>query len=609
MQNIGSIPQNTPSIPMNSVKKPQTDRSKEILELLEESIPMLKSIFSIQLKSSDKALNSILETLKDANDQRDESNKLASEKLAEDAKEKSLKEEKQAEITEKQNAEIISKLSTLNDTMKNLEISGDSDDGKGIFDYVMDLFKSPLLGKLLGLGIAALSALGGALISLIGGIITSAPFLLLAAGAIGYLIGDQLYDKFLKPYQEKILEDANKSLEKVNTATTQEQVTTNTGEKVFEKTDETGNVSYVTESEMKTATPEEGVSYQPATNVIDIHSGMYAGRTVLPSGKTIEEINEAAKAVYEEDKNLSEEQKASRDFAKEITNFDESFRDRLAMTMTQWENQGGWSASNAVLGGREAFKSVLENLHGEHLSIIKRLRSDNRLSDQTKEQLTEMSPLFKESLKEDPDVDTLFGLGYDLPSGQGLTFDWGNSKPLYEENRKIIDTEFGRPSGRADALKKKYSAKQALEKQEQSEVDGIIQSQIQSMETPPMAATGAVVYPKTSKGVLTNISEDMKPEAVVPLDEYDIMKKQDNIIQPVDNSEDITNIIRDTYFDEKDASRESNQPIVINNVSNNNSGGGGGDQGVNFQYQTDLTKTFDSVFEMILEKNMKIAIT
>ena len=100
----------------------------------------------------------------------------------------------------------------------------------------------------------------------------------------------------------------------------------------------------------------------------------------------------------------------------------------------------------------------------------------------------------------------------------------------------------------------------------------------------------------------------MKPEAVVPLDEYDIMKKQDNIIQPVDNSEDITNIIRDTYFDEKDAARESNQPIVINNVSNNNSGGGG-DQGVNFQYQTDLSKTFDSVFEMILEKNMKIAVT
>jgi hypothetical protein len=36
--------------------------------------------------------------------------------------------------------------------------------------------------------------------------------------------------------------------------------------------------------------------------------------------------------------------------------------------------------------------------------------------------------------------------------------------------------------------------------------------------------------------------------------------------------------------------------------------GGGGGEGANMQYQTSLARTFDTVYEMLLQKNMKIAI-
>lgn len=123
-----------------------------------------------------------------------------------------------------------------------------------------------------------------------------------------------------------------------------------------------------------------------------------------------------------------------------------------------------------------------------------------------------------------------------------------------------------------------------------------------SLKNIPKLADGGVVMPKTDLGVLTNISENMKPEAVVPLDKYIISEKP----EAIDMSEKATYAMRNSYFEEKEALHGSQTPLIINNV-NNTKGTSGGD-GANFQYQTDLARTFDTVFEMILEKNMRMGI-
>ena len=123
-----------------------------------------------------------------------------------------------------------------------------------------------------------------------------------------------------------------------------------------------------------------------------------------------------------------------------------------------------------------------------------------------------------------------------------------------------------------------------------------------TLKNMPKLAEGGVVLPKTDMGVIANISENMKPEAVVPLDKYLISEKP----EAVNMSERATSAMRNSYFEEKEAAQGSQAPLIINNV-NNTKGTSGGD-GVNYQFQTDLTRTFDTVFEMILEKNMRTGI-
>jgi hypothetical protein len=99
----------------------------------------------------------------------------------------------------------------------------------------------------------------------------------------------------------------------------------------------------------------------------------------------------------------------------------------------------------------------------------------------------------------------------------------------------------------------------------------------------------------------------MKPEAVVPLDKYVISEKDNNSVEAVNMSERATTVMRNTYFEEKEAKEDSQQsPIIMNNINNGSSSGGG--DGVNYQFQTDLSRTFDNVFDMILEKNMRMGI-
>jgi hypothetical protein len=137
-----------------------------------------------------------------------------------------------------------------------------------------------------------------------------------------------------------------------------------------------------------------------------------------------------------------------------------------------------------------------------------------------------------------------------------------------------------------------------------SDVDSSFPSSLfDSLKNIPQLAEGGVVIPKSDAGVFANISENMKPEAIVPLDKYVISEKP----EAINMSEKATMAMRNSYFEEKEASQTSQAPLIINNVNNTKGTTSSGD-GVNFQYQTDLARTFDTVFEMILEKNMRTGI-
>ena len=254
MQNIGSIPQNTPSIPMNSVKKPQADRSKEILELLEESIPMLKSIFSDQLKSSDKILNSILNTLKDANDQRDEGNKLASEKSSEDTKEKALIEEKRADDLKNQNAEIITTLKGILDATKSGNIKSDETESGGFLD---DLMSGLNLSKLLPSIFSGIKKFIPMLASIAGSILTSTPFLVLAAAALGGGLGHKLWKSWLEPLMDKQFNQKTEAISDTSKFVAK-QSTDESGSKLYIETDDKGISKVVSESELAKTAESQG---------------------------------------------------------------------------------------------------------------------------------------------------------------------------------------------------------------------------------------------------------------------------------------------------------------------------------------------------------------
>ena len=127
------------------------------------------------------------------------------------------------------------------------------------------------------------------------------------------------------------------------------------------------------------------------------------------------------------------------------------------------------------------------------------------------------------------------------------------------------------------------------------------------------AEGAALIHSKSPMGVPVMAGEQGNPETIIPLKKFDkvissyLGQKELNLqIEPKSYSDVITNGMRDSYLEEKMQNNGAMTPVIINNNTTTRGGGEGG--GTNYQYQTDLSKTYENTFDMILEKNMRLGL-
>ena len=593
------------------------DISAEIFVYLKEQLPLLNTLtekFSsmskkqnanIQAKITnlDKKVNNIHSTLKDANEQREMAASFAEEQILEDKKEQAVLEEKRAATQEKQNSVIITKLTDLNESIGNIELP-DVIGSRG--------------GGLLDAGIDSLAKLAL-------GILQSPLFLAPAVALIGYHVGKYLSETYIAPQIDKAATTA-KEISGVEMGMIRKDVVTDTGEKVFSKVSDTGETSLVTESQMQKeieALPEDQrekakEQYSQKIDQYDPITGMRLGgrSNYVESGITIQQMNQQL--------GDQESFKLYDEFFAAVLDFDKEFRKKMIDVTKAYkitEDESGWQIAQSQ------YLPVLESMATEQNILINRINKSN-LSERQKENLFSVSPLFegaKENKASTGSTD-YGGIGA-APISAAISGIMG-----YDQMLKDID--YTLPSGITIDIEDLNDNEDPI-KVFNEMVPPINETTQKAMSGIPQLETGGVVYPKTREGVLVNISENMKPEAIVPLDQYNNkieeinypktregvlvnisenikpeaivpLDQYNNKIEGINLSEKATEVIRSSYFEEKDAT-ESQTPIVINNM-NNVSGGGGGVESANYQFQTDLSKTFDNVFDMILEKNYRTGI-
>lgn len=684
MQNIGSIPQPPQNIPMNG-SKPDTDRSEKILDLLHDYMPLISTVltdlkknFKTDPKKSDETLKSILKTLEDANKQRDDANKLMSEKAEEDKTEKALVEEKRAEEQKNQNAEIITTLKGILEGIKSGNAKTEDATSGGFLDNLLGGLN---LGKFLPTIFDGISKLIPTLASIAGAILTSTPFLLLASAALGAGLGHLLWKTWLEPLMEKQFNQKTQAISDV-TKFVAKQSTDESGNKLYIQTDDKGISKVISESELSKIAETQGktldqyISDQESEGKIRKLTYKEDARGNLLEGKktyTQEEMGAETTKIAAKQLESTEEvnQRAMSDI------IDAKFKDKDFSKLTEEEksNYAKQALSDyAAVSGKNLSIEQSEGLTKQFMDMMNnpdalktygninqrqiREKSIGNLMEDADRMHNRMVALLQQTYTSDDDaakgLESLKVLVQDMgqilypPRAkttlknkkryEGLTEEdikaVYNNYPLLDQlitkgqmvdkimdpsaKTIIVDPAQGIRMGSYYVTKKDNKIRIGEPSmwnpwadptliEDYSNLTEFPSKAFDALKGVPQLETGGVVYPKSKNGVLTNISENMKPEAIVPLEQYDMMNNKSEV-NAVDLANDITNVMRDSYFEERDASRGSNQPIVINNVSNNNSGGGG-DQGVNFQYQTDLSKTFDSVFEMILEKNMKMSIS
>lgn len=321
------------------------------------------------------------------------------------------------------------------------------------------------------------SAIGSSIGAIIPLLLKAVMILVVVAAAAG--LGFLLYKHFIEPWMDKEQAKRDRALAKTTKAASmaKENIVTDTGEKVFERKDtKTGAIKYVTEKEMQSElekmTPEQQkevksgtgpISFREAQNTIDLKSGMYSGLK-LQSGKPIEQINIAADEYEKFSASAPPRQKAQRDFARRIVQFDQSFRTRFKELSAAWLQTHGPEDGTGQLAGDKSFTHALEGLQSEQQTILDALRRNTSLTEEDKNELIKLSGLFKGGLWGNPSVSgyTI----YNLPSNQKLNLNYEKLKKVLGKNSPILGKHIDEIgiSKRAEAIKQQHSAEEAIQK-------------------------------------------------------------------------------------------------------------------------------------------------
>lgn len=615
--------------------KKATEESKnttaEILALLQATFPVMKTMNSRMLGSSMDnlgVLSSIRNTLEAANDQRTAAADLAEERDAESKAEAMRIEETKNESVKDQNAEIITKLTTLDESINGIDVGDDgSEGGGGLMDILSGLTKT--LGGLLSTGLSKIMSQIMPLLMAAVPVLLPILAALITAGA-AYGLGTLLYNLWVEPAMDASTKDMEDNVLKTSKGIESTQVTDDKGEKVVSMMTGEGEnevETMMTESQAiehinKSAIPEdkkklrieslksgelvttqdaEGNTsgFSPVSNKKD-KSGLATG-VQFKSGSSIADLESQKKAHFDEMK-----ENPAQHYAKQIVAFDENFRQTLTALAKHFSDKDWHDPSVALQGGSE-FNTALDMLFNEHKSIIAQIRNAGLKEEDLKYLDEEVSPLFNTAFTQgnNPDWDAAgekdwwslvpgvemvrafqtITAGYDLPNSESIGI--GN---VLAGN---IEQEIGPIGAKGNEIRTGLGAESP------------------SAESPPAMRDGGFVKESPSdQGRTINVAEaGTGGEFIVPYEKMGILLADaQTSAEGTEVGERITGVMRDSYLDERDSTAEPSS-VVVNNINQNSrGGGGGGDSGANFQFQTDLARTFDNIFDMILEKNMRTGV-
>lgn len=590
------------------------NNTSAMLALLQESLPVIGMINKNSIITNQR-LSSIESALLVANTQRKSAADIAEERDAEVNAEASLKQEINAETTKDQNAEIITKLSTLDSSINDIDVGGAGGGGGG---GLMDIF-----GSLLNMGLKPLVTAIMPILASAASLMLPILAVLITAGA-AYGIGTLLYKYWVEPALDASKKDMEDNVLKTSKGIESTQVTDDKGQKVFAMTDAEGNETMMSETQAieninKSAIPEgkkkekinqlksgkmittadaEGKtsSFSAVSNKKD-QAGLTTG-VQYESGSSIADLQGQKDAHFQEMKDNPSQQ-----YAKQIVAFDEKFRQTLIAVAGHY-NDKTWTDPAKAIAAEGEFNAVLDSLFNEHNSIIGQIRGAGLKESELKYLDEEISPLFNTAFIDgnDPDYDsaaekswwTYTGIGYltdalqtasagyDLPSGQSI----GLSSIIAGK----IDREIGILTAKGNEIR--------------TGLGGITP---EATTPTAMREGGFVKESPSSQGRTINVAEaGTGGEFVVPYEKMGILLSDaQSMAEGTEVGERITGVMRDSYLDERDASSEPSS-VVVNNINQGSRSGGG--EAANFQFQTDLSRTFDNIFDMILEKNMRTGV-
>jgi hypothetical protein len=257
--------------------------------------------------------------------------------------------------------------------------------------------------------------------------------LIIIAGAAG--LGMLLYNLLIKPTQDK---EEKAAQERLATPTKKgEDVVTNTGEQVFEKTvngPEGTKKVYVNESQKKKeieALPEEQreqaeTNYVPARIVTDIASGKQdtaaSSGFELKQGMSIEQINAGVEKAKQKEEQKSPRLKTLEKYDAELQAFEANFKKRITRLITEISDNGGRP--------NETTEAELEAIQQDHASMIDRIKKDGNIMQQDKQMLLDSHGITQGGIENQPSFSGTFGKVGAFGEASGLAYILPNNKNI-----------------------------------------------------------------------------------------------------------------------------------------------------------------------------------